>query len=270
MGSPPGSAPSPARASAGRQGRRCMAATGCATGAVTAGRSAAPPSTAPVQGEVFLYANLYYTDGSRQDPYARVAADPAQTGVWQRLTLTITPDPSRQIDFLGVYLLSDHFQGEVSADGFTLVDGSVPVSFTGLAEGAPAGDGGDAVAGFRRSPLFGGGPAKAEGGAAIDNEYLLVLGRYGLVGMAAYLWLWGLTAWRAVRAGVAAVAGGIAGLLLFSLVAGSLYQMQLMDVFWPLAGVLLAASGQKTSAAAATQSGPSTPGIDRAAPAPPG
>lgn len=199
----------------------------------------------PVQGEVFLYTNVLYTDGARADPYARVAADGAAVGIWQRLSLTITPDPARRIDFIGVYLLSDSFAGEAWADGFQLVDGPVPRTFTGLPEVEVTISGTDAGAQFRRSPIIGVGPGKATGGATLDNEYLLVLSRYGLLGLAAYLGIWaalGLLALRHIRAGntnAAALAGIIAGLLVFNLVAGSLYHLQLMGVFWPLAGVLL-------------------------------
>lgn len=195
------------------------------------------------RGELFLYANIYYADGGRVDPYARVAADPTRPGVWQRLFLPITPEAGRRVDFIGVYLLSDDFQGEAHADGFELVDGSVPVSFPGLRE-APRG-GADLGARFRRSPLLGSGPGKAEGDSAVDNEYLLVLGRYGLLGLVAYLAVWAALLHAAARAAhtgaplAAAVAGGIAGLLLFNLVAGSLYQLQLMGLFWPLAGLAL-------------------------------
>jgi O-antigen ligase len=201
----------------------------------------------PVQGAVDLYVNILYTDGDRQDPAARVSADSSLTGVWQRLTLTVTPDGGRQVDFIGVYLLADDFAGEAYADGFELVDGSVPVRFTGLPESSgSAALGLDTGAQFRRSPLVGVGPRKAEGGGTVDNEYLLVLARYGLVGMAAYLALWAavmLVALRSLRAGrmqAAAVAGMVAGLLVFNVVAGSLYHLQLMGVFWPVIGALLA------------------------------
>lgn len=200
----------------------------------------------PVRGAVDLYVNILYTDGERQDPAARLSADSALAGVWQRLVLTVTPDAGRQVDFVGVYLLSDDFAGEAYADGFELVDGSVPVRFTGLPEASgSAALGLDAGAQFRRSPLVGVGPRKAEGGGTVDNEYLLALARYGLMGMGAYLALWGaviVAAVRCLRAGrmqAAAVAGMAAGLLVFNLVAGSLYHLQLMGVFWPLTGVLL-------------------------------
>lgn len=201
---------------------------------------------APVQGEVFLYTNVLYTDGERQDPYARVAADSSLIGVWQRLTITVTPEPGRGIDFIGVYLLSDGFRGEAYADGFALVDESVPVTFPGLPEAEGAGGAGlDAGAQFRRSPVFGAGPQKAERAGALDNEYLLVAARYGLAGLAAYLFLWAaviavsVRGMRAVPAR-AAIAAAVAGFLVFNLVAGSLYHLQLMGLFWPLAGAALA------------------------------
>ncbi len=219
-----------------------------------------------VSGDVFLYTNIFYTDGERRDPHAKVAADSALTGVWQRLAVTITPDPGRRIDFIGVYLLSDSFSGEAYADGFVLVDGRVPVSFPGLEEAGAATTGErDAGAVFRRSPVFGAGPGKAENAGTLDNEYLVVATRYGIVGLVAYLLLWGAVigvAWRGgseltmqasqgaghgepgtgghtltIRAAVAAV---VAGLLVFNLVAGSLYHLQLMGLFWPLAGAALA------------------------------
>lgn len=202
---------------------------------------------ATIQGEVFLYVNVLYTDGTRQDPFAKVAADSTQIGVWQRLVLTFTPEASRRIDFIGVYLLADAFVGEAYADGFELVDGSVPVRFTGLPEAPDASLGRDAGAQFRRSPIFGVGPQKADGAGTVDNEYLLVLARYGLVGLAAYLALWLAVFVVAVRRagrdalGVAAgLAGAVVGVLAFNVVAGSLYQLQLMGVFWPVAGVILA------------------------------
>lgn len=208
---------------------------------------------APARGQVFLYTNVLYTDGGREDPYARVAADGALIGVWQRLTITVTPDPGRRVDFLGVYLLSDDFAGEAYADGFELVDGGVPVSFTGLPEAqGSAALGLDAGAQFRRSPVFGVGPQKASDTGAVDNEYLLVAAHYGLVGLAAYLGLWAavvVTALRVARRGPAppgapapaiAVVGVVAGLLVFNLVAGSLYHLQLMGVFWPVAGLAVA------------------------------
>lgn len=203
---------------------------------------------APVQGEVCLYVNVLYTDGTRQDPFARVAADSSQIGVWQRLSLTFTPDASRTIDFIGVYLLADDFTGEAYADGFELVDGSVPVHFPGLREAAAASLGLDAGSRFRRSPVFGVGPEKAGGGGTVDNEYLLVAARHGVVGLAAYLGLWlsvcGVAVnrvWRQRSYLAAGLAGVVIGLLAFNLVAGSLYQLQLMGLFWPLAGAMLAA-----------------------------
>jgi hypothetical protein len=203
---------------------------------------------APVQGTVGLYVNVLYTDGTRQDPLARIDADASQIGVWQRLALTFTPDHARTIDFIGVYLLTDEFAGEAYADGFELVDGGVPVRFSGLPEAATASLGLDAGSRFRRSPVFGVGPGKADGGGTVDNEYLLVAARHGVVGLAAYLALWLSVCavavqrvWRDRSFLAAGLVGMVVGLLAFNLVAGSLYQLQLMGLFWPVAGAVLAA-----------------------------
>jgi O-antigen ligase len=237
-----GSRPSPSRRAAVYQ-QRAFGRTG--VGPFTATLWLKFP--AATRGEVFLYTNVFYGDGERQDPYARVAADSGLVGVWQRLSVTISPEPHRRVDFVGVYLLSDDFQGEVYADGFQLVDGTVPVTFVGLRDAeAVAPSGLDVGAQLRRSPVFGAGPRKSEGSGTLDNEYLLVAGRYGLAGLTAYLFLWIGVAVVSVRArrrgnGIAlALVGIVAGLLLFNIVAGSLYQLQIMALFWPLAGILLA------------------------------
>jgi O-antigen ligase len=237
-------------------------------------RSGGPPLVAsvwvkfpaPVQGDVYLYTNVFYTDGDRRDPYARVAADSSLVGVWQRLSLTIAPDPGRRVDFVGVYLLTDGFEGEVYADGFELVDGSPAEGAAGLPATGPADSPGlDVGAQLRRSPIFGGGPGKAAGAGTLDNEYLLVVARYGLAGLVAYLVLWaaviamGIGAVRRGNSVAAALVGLVAGLLLFNLVAGSLYQLQVMAVFWPLAGVLLAPAATRRDTPSRSRNGPPSP-----------
>lgn len=226
------------------------------------GRSNSGPLTAAVwvkllpsaAGDLSLYTNLYYADGTRADPHSRVAVDGTRPGVWQRVTAPVTPDPSRRITYAGVYLMAEGFTGEALLDGFELVDGTLPLSFPLLRESA--GDGGSGTgARLRESPLLGVGPRKAEGVTPVDNEYLTIASRYGLVGLALYLALWSgvfLAAWRRLRhpappsalALRATVAAGVIGLLLFNVVAGSLLHLQLMGIFWPLAGVALGASSR--------------------------
>lgn len=201
---------------------------------------------AAVRGAVSLYTNILYGDGTRQDPYARVNADSTLVGVWQRVSIVISPNANRRVDFLGVYLLSDEFDGEVYADGFELVDGAVPVTFPGLPEAATAPPGLDVRAEIGRSPILGSGPQKSELNSTLDNEYLLVTTRYGFAGLVAYLLLWVAVAIEAIRTARGgetlgmALLGIVGGLLVFNLVAGSLYQLQLMAFFWPLVGLVLA------------------------------
>ncbi|MHB8983811.1 MAG: glycosyltransferase [Carboxydocellales bacterium] len=104
---------------------------------------------------------------------------------------------------------------------------------------------------IKQSPVFGWGPAKEEMTTLVDNEYLLIMRRYGLVGLLIYLALYlnilirsGRLAARAgspVKAAYGyAVQGITAGFLIFNLTAGTFYNLQLMSVYFTLVGVLLA------------------------------
>ena len=188
----------------------------------------------------------------RSDQHARLPVDHGRIGVWQRLSALIRPEPGRHITYVGVYLMARDFRGEALVDGFELVDGSIPLSFPSLHEAPPSSVGLEAEARLRRSPLIGVGPRKAERAGSTDNEYLTIATRYGLLGAALYLALWGATFVAASRGAQPSptrsgavpalcltVTAAIGAFLMFNLVAGSLLHMQLMAVFWPLAGVAL-------------------------------
>ena len=209
--------------------------------------------TGPVQGTVELYVNLILAGGSRYDPLVSTAANPTKVGEWQRLALVFDVPADQPVDFVGVYLLSDHFAGEVQADGFQLLSGNAPSDALDLPEAEIASGGaGDAL---RRSPLTGLGPGKSAAVTTLDNEYLTVLSRFGLLGLAAYLMVW-LTfpltrwPWRGVRPQPAPDAGGerasltgiAAGMLVFNLAAGTLFHLQLMAILMVLCGLLHGAS----------------------------
>ncbi len=207
----------------------------------------------PIDGDLSLYANVFYADGARSDPHVRVPVDPTRVGVWQELTARIEPEAGRTVTYVGVYLMADGFRGEALVDGFALHDGAEPVRFPSLVETPPTLAGSDAAARLRRSLLLGAGPAKAEPEltAPTDNEYLLIAERYGIVGLLLYLALWGavlVAMWRGLRGGGGGapaalrltVAATVAGLLVFNLVAGSFLHLQLMGLLWPLAGVAAA------------------------------
>ena len=208
---------------------------------------------APIDGDLSLYANVFYADGARSDPHVRVSANPTRLGEWQILRAPIEPEAGRIVTFVGVYLMGEGFRGEALVDGFALYDGTAPVNFVSLTEGPPVLSDSDASSRLRESPLLGVGPAKADPAQATvtDNEYLLIVSRYGLVGLLLYLTLWGAvfaTMWRGLRQGARGataalrltMAATVAGLLVFNLVAGSFLHLQLMGLFWPLVGVAAA------------------------------
>ena len=163
----------------------------------------------PASGTLELYANVVYTDGDRADPLTRIAADMNKVGVWQKVTLGILPASGKEVSFMGIYVIGRGFRGQALVDGFQLVDGPVPLSFAITGE-APSLDayGFNPEANFRRSPLIGVGPAKAEQGGAVDDEYLLYAARYGLIGIAIYLALYFGTLTLAARAFQHTVDGG--------------------------------------------------------------
>lgn len=112
---------------------------------------------------------------------------------------------------------------------------------------------------IRWSPVFGWGVATVSMSSIVDNDYLLLMRRFGIVGLAILLLLF-LTVFlkaRDIARGMSsafhhaygrAVQGVIIGLALFSVAAGAFGNQQLMVIFWVLAGGLYGlasrASGQ--------------------------
>ncbi len=238
----------------------------------------------PSSGQLELYANVIYDDGSRADPLTRIPADMSQIGVWQKMSLGILPPAGKTLAFMGIYVVSEDFGGQALIDGFQLVDGRVPLSFGSTREAPPSDTlGFNPEAKLRRSPLIGVGPEKGEQGSALDDEYLLYAARYGLLGFLLYLALYLGTLTLAARAFLRgrrlthgpfpsetergdravtpafsqcweremAALGALATLtfLVFNITAGSFYELQLMAIFWLLAGAALGV----VAAAACTQ-----------------
>jgi O-Antigen ligase len=231
------------------------------------GRPGGNPFTASVwvellpgaSGTLELYANVIYADGQRADPLTRIPADMSKTGVWQRVSLWMLPPSGTTVAYVGVYALSDNFRGQALLDGMELVDGPLPLNFA-ITQEAPPSDtfGFNPDAKLRQSPIIGVGPEKAFSGSAIDDEYLLYAARYGLVGLALYLSLYLGTLVLAVRESIRRsarflplcllVATTVVMLLVFNITAGSFYELQLMAIFWILAGGALAGAGYYAAA----------------------
>jgi len=201
-------------------------------------------------GQLEVYANVVYADGERADPLSRISADMTKTDVWQRVSLGMVPPAGKTLAFMGVYVISDGFRGQALLDGFQLVDGPVPLAFAMTGEAPPANSAGfNPEAMLRLSPLIGVGPEKGEQGSSLDDEYLLYAARYGVVGIVLYMALYLGTLALAVRAFIrgAPSARPLSGLialtvvafLIFNITAGSFYELQLMAIFWLLAGAAL-------------------------------
>jgi O-antigen ligase len=230
------------------------------------GRPGGNPFTASVwvkllpgaSGSLELYANVIYADGQRTDPLTRISADMSKIGVWQRVSLWMLPPSGTSVSFVGVYVLSDSFHGQALLDGMELVDGPIPLSFSVTREAPPSDTlGFNPDAKLRQSPIIGVGPEKAVRGSAIDDEYLLYAARYGILGLALYAALYLGTLVLCLKVSIRRHARSLALCLLaattvvmflvFNITAGSFYELQIMAIFWILAGGALAGLGYQTA-----------------------
>lgn len=93
------------------------------------------------------------------------------------------------------------------------------------------------------SPVFGWGSAKGMMTSVVDNEYLLIVRRYGLLGLGVYFLLY-FRLWKLGTAGQGLlrvmVHAGIIALLVFNIGGGTWYSLQLMGMLWPAVGMLVA------------------------------
>ncbi|MFZ3130804.1 MAG: O-antigen ligase family protein [Desulfosporosinus sp.] len=105
-----------------------------------------------------------------------------------------------------------------------------------------------AIDNIKVSPVLGWGSAKGEMSTLVDNEYLLVMRRYGIPGIILYSGLF-FTAFKRAhdlsRQGTinyfgVALEGITLGILLLNLNAGIFYQLQLMSVYCILTGLVYA------------------------------
>jgi len=102
---------------------------------------------------------------------------------------------------------------------------------------------------IQESPWLGVGPGKAEFRTVTDNGYLLTWRRYGVVGLALFLWLIGTVAWELMRVmkryrrdsvfstWALALMAILLGLLGANLFMEVFYNLQLMSLFWLLVGI---------------------------------
>ena len=209
------------------------------------------------RGHLLLWVNVIYVDGTRADPLATRDLGDA-TGLWHRESITVVP--RKPVAYIGAYIIGQGFQGSALIDGMQLVPASEALDYGHTPQGpSTVVDRYSPEALVRGSPVLGVGPRKEVQVAALDNEYLVMAARYGLAGLAVYLWVLAAVAWALVRSaggrsarpagarrargepdwqtlGAAGALGVWAAAAVFAVFAGWLLSFQLAAVTWLAAG----------------------------------
>lgn len=210
--------------------------------------------------EVDIYLTAQTTDGTVLDPLAQTTVVVPGDGAWVHGALQFDTPAEGRIQVLRYFIRTDR-DGDgavVQVDGTSLTRGDFAPSFHRLQNVDPASLVPDDRPGFSDSPLLGVGPRHALDFGSVDNEYVLFLENYGVVGTLAYLGMWAAAfwaAWRAWRSGVAMAAAlglgmmlFIVALMVFNVAAGSFYHFQIMALFWLLVGLLVSATRRRGGA----------------------
>lgn len=214
-------------------------------------------STSGEDEEVQIYLIAQFPNGDIADPFAQQMLTVPGDGAWMHASVQFDTPPDRRIHVLR-YMIRTQHDGEpatVQMDGAALTRGPFAPNFQGLRDVDPASLTPQDLPSFSDSPLIGVGPRHNEEVGSVDNEYVLFLERYGLLGTLAYVALWVtafIAAWMAWRRGnaIAAVLAlammvFIVALAVFNVAAGSFYHFQMMAVFWLLVGLLSSAARRR-------------------------
>ena len=186
----------------------------------------------------------WLTGGDRIAPIGRAEAELPADGGWVRLSTAFrTPQEDQIWVIRAIVSASDPAStGTVELDGAELTQGSTSPNFAYVRDVDPA-TLPSTVPSFRQSPLIGVGPMSNIEVGSFDNEYVLVLVRFGVIGLAAYVLLFlsaGITAlvsWRrrvGIEVGAISFALGLAILAtaVYNIAAGTYYSYQVMAVLW--------------------------------------
>lgn len=229
----------------------------------TAGIWANGPGDEPTELQIYIVAIT--ADGLREDPLAQESFMLSAGGDWEHIGLTFRT-PMKHLTTLQVMFRSPEGSARVLLDGATLTEGPVLVPF-GRLEDRPASAGDAGGPSFRDSPIIGLGPQKDAALSTLDNEYLLFLTRYGIVGLGAYLLLFFSAFVAGTRSALrrrgwpgllgVAVAASTVALGAFAISAGAYGQLQVMIPFWLLVGLTstIAAVGTTSDAGTAALRG---------------
>ncbi len=189
------------------------------------------------------------------DPLASIDAGLPADGTWSRVELLFrTPDSGRMVEML-VMVFSPTADGSsrITLDGAIVAQGAFAPGFALVEDVDPARLRRSELPHFSDSPIIGVGPAGEAATSSFDNEYVLFLDRWGIVGTLFYLGLFGgalvtvYRAWSGPHSALSVLALGMltftVALAVFNIAAGSYYHFQIMAIYWLLVGLLAAARG---------------------------
>jgi hypothetical protein len=194
-----------------------------------------------------LYVVATTASGQRIDPLDARTLDVAAPG-WQHLAISFrTPD--KDLTFLQLMVRGPYGPSHIVMDGASLTEGPYALPFESLQDEPASSIAGNGPS-FLESPIIGVGPQKNEVIAAYDDEYVLALTQYGLLGLASYVFLFATAFFTGLRAALRVAGwGGLWGLVLasytvalgvFAISAGAYHQLQVMVIYWLSVGLVTA------------------------------
>jgi hypothetical protein len=213
--------------------------------------------------KVSLYMIGTLSDGSTVDPLKSLEVVLPGDGRWVPVTLTFKTPTGNRLSVLQTSFRAPEQTSHVTVDGVTLTQGPFPPAFPYVEDIDPTKLRPSDLAGFSDSPIIGIGPQKDRQVGAFDNEYALMLDRYGTLGTLAYLTLMVAAFLVPARAfqtkhpelmalGLALATYTIAQAA-FNVAAGSYYSFQIMAIYWLLIGLISRGLTEaRTATAAAT------------------
>ena len=146
-----------------------------------------------------LQLEAWLADGGRIPAIAVTDVTIPGNGTWTEVSARMDTPATGSIWVTRVILISDDGTSTVDVDGASLVHSPVPVSFEYLRDADPAVLP-SPVPFFRQSPVIGIGPMSDTPFGSFDNDYALVLLKFGIVGLAAFVGLFAAAAYSAWRA----------------------------------------------------------------------
>ncbi len=197
-----------------------------------------------------LYLVGQQADGSEYDGLWKTTVTLPADGRWVPLQYTFrAPDKGRIIVLQLMVRAADNLTPlDAHVDGAMVTQGTIVPSFQYVTDIDPTTLRGTDLPQFADSPLVGVGPRNDAEAGSFDNEYQLMLDRYGILGFLPYVAMYiaalliSLRAWRRSSGLTSVLALSLftftLGLFVFNVGAGSYYHFQIMAVLWLLLGYL--------------------------------